>query len=156
MNGVSLSTIQSDLFSNGSKSVNQCLNLLESLSIFVIPVDKPRFDNYLTVARKFSVLCSDFLDIIAKNKHFFVYNILTNYVMYYPKTKQNLADQKELVASVINFYLMKKKTTKSYNPDKDPILKFLKANTTNIYNSIVVITNVLRAKTLIRPALLPK
>jgi hypothetical protein len=156
MNGVSLSTIQSDLFRNGSKSVTQCLNLLESLSIFVSPADKTRFDNYLTAARRFSVLCSDFLDVISTNKDFFVYSILTNYVTSYPKTKQNLADQKELTASVINFYLMKRKNTKLYKPDKDPILKFLKANTTNIYNSIVVITNVMRAKMLIRPTQLPK
>lgn len=156
MNGVSLSTIHSDLFSDGSKSVTQCLNLLESLSIFVAPSDKSRFDNYLTAARKFSVLCSDFLDVISKNKNFFVYNILTEFVISYPKTKQNLADQTQLVASVINFYLLKKKTKKLYKPNQDPMIGFLRANTTNIYNCIVLITNVLRAKTLIRPALLPK
>jgi hypothetical protein len=47
--------------------------------------------------------------------------------------------------------LMKRKKSKLYNQNKDPILKFLQDNSTNVYNSIVVATNILRAKTLIKP-----
>jgi len=152
MSGVSLSTIHSSLFANGSKGVNECLALLDSMSIFVPPADKPRFDNYINATKRFLPLCSDFLDVIAKNHDFFVYTLLVDYVRFYPKTKQNLANQKELVSSLINFYLMKRKKSKlHYNQNKDPILKFLQDNSINVYNSIVVATNILRAKTLIKP-----
>jgi hypothetical protein len=139
------------MFANGSKGVSECLALLDSMSIFVSPPDKPRFDNYLNATKRFLPLCSDFLDVLAKNHDFFVYTLLVDYVRFYPKTKQNLANQKELVSSLINFYLMKRKKSKLYNQSKDPMLKFLQDNSINVYNSIVVATNILRAKSLVRP-----
>jgi hypothetical protein len=151
MNGISLSTIHSGLFVNGSKGVHECLALLDSMSMFVKPADKPRFDNYINAVKRFLPLCSDFLDVVAKNHDFFVYTLLVDYVRFYPKTKQNLANQKELVSSLVNFYLMKRKKSKLYNQSKDPILKFLQDNSINVYNSIVVATNILRAKDLIKP-----
>lgn len=151
MNSVSLNTIHSGLFANGSKGVTECLALLNSMSIFVSPSDKPKFDNYLNATKRFLPLCSDFLDILAKNNDFFVYTLLVDYVRFYPKTKQNLANQKELVSSLVNFYLMKRKQSKLYDKNKDLILKFLQDNSINVYNSIVVATNILRAKNLIKP-----
>ena len=151
MNGTSLSTIHSGMFANGSKGVHECLALLDSMSMFVKPADKPRFDNYINAVKRFLPLCSDFLDVVAKNHDFFIYTLLVDYVRFYPKTKQNLANQKELVSSLMNFYLMKRKKSKLYNQSKDPILKFLQDNSINVYNSIVVATNILRAKDLIKP-----
>lgn len=151
MPGTSLNTIHSGMFANGSKGVHECLALLDSMSIFVPSADKPRFDNYLNATKRFLPLCSDFLDVLSKNHDFFVYTLLVDYVRFYPKTKQNLANQKELVSSLINFYLMKRKKSKLYDQGKDPLLKFLQNNSTNVYNSIVVATNILRAQSLVRP-----
>jgi hypothetical protein len=156
MTSISLGTIESYLFSNGSKSVDESLALLESLSFCIQEKDKQKFDNYLSAARRFSKLCSNFLDIVSRNKNFVIYSLLTNFVEKYPKTKQNLADPKELTNSVINYYLMKRKTSKLYKPEKDLILKFIRDNTTDIYNCIVVITNVMRAKSLLKLAWMPK
>jgi len=156
MSSVCLGTIESYLFSDGSKSVEQSIKLLESLEFCVPEENKVRYNNYISAARKFSILCSDFLDVVAKNKDFVVYKILTDFVLKYPKTKQNLANPTELTSSAINFYLLKRKTSKLYKPEKDVILKFMKDNSNNIYNSIVVITNVIRAKSLIKPVWIPK
>lgn len=156
MSGISLGSIESYLFSNGSKSVDQSLRYLESLEFCVLDHNKDRYRTYLSAARKFSVLTSDFLDIVTANKNFMVCKILIEFVTKYPKTKQNLANPKELTASVLNFYLLQRKKSKLYKPEQDSLLKFMKDNSTNIYNSIVVATNVIRAKSLVKPMMTPK
>ncbi len=149
MSGISLNTVETHLLSNGSKSVKESMALINSMSMFVSPNDKPRFDNYMTAANRFLQLCSGFLDIMAKNNNFVIYTLLVEFVKKYPKTKQNLANPLELINAFTNFYRMQQKS-KSYKPDKDLILKFIRDNKENIYNTVVVITNVLRAKALIK------
>ena len=156
MSSICLGTIESYLFSDGSESVKKSISFLESLSFMVPETSKHRYDLYIAAAYKFSVMCSDFLDITTKNKNFIVYKILIEFVKKYPKSKQNLANPAELTQSVLNYYLMQRHNLKSYKPETDIILKFIKDNSVNIYNSIVIITNVMRARSLIQPIRAPK
>lgn len=146
----SLTDVREHPFREGVKSVNDSLALLDDLSIFVPPNESQRYETYLTAARKFLALSSDFIELTYKNKSFYIFKVFKEFMFKYPKSKQNLANPKEITSAFIEFYIrLRKQKVKNFVKEKDDGFKFLASNATNIYNTLVVYTNLLRASSLV-------
>jgi hypothetical protein len=145
---VNLIIAEKHLLTGGSAHVKACINFLDEISFMVDQSKMPQYNNYMSAAKRFLPLCSDFLDVVQKNKDFVVFKTLTEFMFKYPKSKQNLANPKELTSAVINYYLRNKKRSKDYDLKKDKVLMFMRDNTNNIYNTLVVYTNVIRTVSL--------
>jgi hypothetical protein len=138
-----------ELFTEGSKSVKQFILKLREDSIVLPSQDKLNINRYLDAADRFLIKSSKFIDFVTKTKELAIYNLLIGFVINYPKTKQNLANSTELLNSVINYYRMISNKQKKYDESKDGYINFIKDNSANIYDTIVVITNIIRARDII-------
>lgn len=147
---MSLRDVREHPFRDGMKSVNDSLKMLDGFSMLVPDSEISRYQNYLNAAKKFLPLCSDFIEIIYHNKNFYIFQIFDQFMFKYPKSKQNLANPKEITAAFIEFYVrLRKQKVKKFDKEKDDGFKFLASNTTNIYNTLVVYTNLIRASSVL-------
>lgn len=146
----SLRDVREHPFRDGMTSVNDSLKLLDELSMLVPDSERSKYENYLSAAKRFLPLCSDFIEIIHQNKNFYIFKIFDQFMFKYPKSKQNLANPKEITAAFIEFYIRyRKQKVKNFVKEKDDGVKFLASNTTNIYNTLVVYTNLIRASSVL-------
>lgn len=144
-----LGFIDTMLFIEGSKSAKEFISKLKSDSEVLSPSDKIKADRYLSAAERFLYKSSGFIDAVYKSRNSLLYALLVSFVQHYPKSKQNLADAKQLISSVVNYYtnILKSKPSKTSSINSQ--VKFIKDNPVGIYDTIVIITNVIRTYELI-------
>ncbi len=139
-----LGFIDTMLFLEGSKSAKEFISKLKFDSEVLPPSDKVKADRYLSAAERFLTKSSKFIDAVYKSRNLLLYNLLVKFVQYYPKSKQNLADANHLISSVVHYYTNILKTKPAKTSKVNTQIKFIKDNPVGIYDTIVVITNVIR------------
>ena len=147
---MSLTDVTEHPFRCGVKSVNESLDLLDSYSTLIPDGEIQRYQNYLSAAKRFLPLCAEFIDMIYHNKNFYIFNAFREFIVKYPKSKQNLANPKQITTAFIEYYIrIRAQRIKKFVKEEDDGFKFLVSNTTNIYNTLVVYTNLVRASSVL-------
>jgi len=147
---MNLTVVREHPFQEGVQGVNNCIHFLETLSMLVPDSETQKYENYLSAIRRFLPLCSEFIELIHLNKNFYMFRIFKEFMFKYPKSKQNLANPKQITTAFIEFYIRyRQQKVKNFVKERDDGVKFLYANTNNIYNTLVVYTNLIRASSVI-------
>jgi hypothetical protein len=130
----------------GSKEIKKYISGMREHSPELTSQDRIALTRYLDAADRFLVKSAKFIDILVSSNKLLFFNLFVGFVTKYPKTKQNLANPDELIMSLLNFYVTTSKKNKKYKVDKDPNLKFIRDNSSNIYDALVLITNLDRSR----------